>query len=179
VARHPAQRRPRPGSPGRARVPLSWLPDGHPADVYSAPCPSRAALDRIADKWTALLVGALFFGPRRFSELRADVDGISEKMLTQTLRSLERDGLVDRQVHPGVPPRVDYSLTELGRTLEAPLAAVRDWAERHINAIESARLHHDLPRGVPRNAPARPPAPSGRLARPGGAEQLQDHAEQR
>jgi DNA-binding HxlR family transcriptional regulator len=125
-------------------VPLSWLPDGHPADVYSAPCPSRAALDRIADKWTALLVGAMSDGPRRFSELRVDVEGISEKMLTQTLRSLERDGLVDRHMYPGVPPRVDYSLTDLGRTLEEPLAAVRAWAERHINAVESARFAHDV-----------------------------------
>jgi DNA-binding HxlR family transcriptional regulator len=136
--------RPRPGSPGRLRTPLAWLPDGHPADVYSPPCPSRAALDRIADKWTALLVGALFDGPRRFGELRGDVAGISEKMLTQTLRSLERDGLVERRAYPGVPPRVEYRMTELGRSLEEPLAAVRAWAERHVNAVEAARLAHDL-----------------------------------
>lgn len=132
---------------------MAWLPDGRPADVYSAPCPSRAALDRIADKWTALLVGALVDGPRRFSELRADVEGISEKMLTQTLRSLERDGLVDRRACPGVPPRVDYSLTELGCTLEEPLAAVRAWAERHINAVESARLAHDAVQSRPAEQP--------------------------
>lgn len=119
------------------------LPDGKPADVFSAPCPSRAALDRIADKWTALLVGALAPGPRRFGELRGEVEGISEKMLTQTLRSLERDGLVTRTVHPTVPPRVDYELTDLGRTLEAPLRAVREWAERHINEVQRARLRYD------------------------------------
>ncbi|SDI39905.1 DNA-binding transcriptional regulator, HxlR family [Actinokineospora alba] len=119
------------------------LPDGKPADVYSAPCPSRAALDRIADKWTALLVGALADGPRRFGELRGEVEGISEKMLTQTLRSLERDGLVERTAHPSVPPRVDYELTELGRTLDGPLRAVREWAEQYVNEVRLARLSYD------------------------------------
>ncbi|MFF5213305.1 winged helix-turn-helix transcriptional regulator [Streptosporangium sp. NPDC000396] len=137
----PRTRRPRPGTPGQV---LAWLPDGKPADVYSAPCPSRAALDRIADKWTALIVGSLSTGTKRFSELRAAIDGISEKMLTQTLRSLERDGLVARTVYPTVPPKVEYHLTDLGLTLEAPLAAIRDWAERHINEVNTARLRHDL-----------------------------------
>ncbi|GAA2127743.1 winged helix-turn-helix transcriptional regulator [Actinomadura napierensis] len=141
MPRAPLTRRPRPGTPGRS--PLTWLPDGKPADVYSAPCPSRAALDRIADKWTALIVGALFEGTRRFSELRAEIDGISDKMLTQTLRSMERDGLVTRRVHPTVPPKVEYRLTDLGRTLEEPLAAVRTWAEKHINEVERARLEFD------------------------------------
>ncbi|MCX4748393.1 helix-turn-helix transcriptional regulator [Kitasatospora sp. NBC_01287] len=136
----PPVRRPRPGTPGRAPT---ILPDGHRADVYSAPCPSRAALDRIADKWTALLVGSLATGTKRFSELREEVGGISEKMLTQTLRSLERDGLVVRRVYPVVPPRVEYRLTTLGQTLDAPLAAVRDWAERYINEVEEARLRYD------------------------------------
>lgn len=122
---------------------MSWLPDGKPADVYSAPCPSRAALDRIADKWTVLIVVALTDGVRRYSELRGAIDGVSEKMLTQTLRSLERDGLVERTVHPTVPPKVEYRLTELGRTLQAPLSAVRDWAEQYINAIEAARMRYD------------------------------------
>ncbi|MFI6316651.1 winged helix-turn-helix transcriptional regulator [Nonomuraea sp. NPDC050556] len=137
----PRTRRPRPGTPGQV---LAWLPDGRPADVYSAPCPSRAALDRIADKWTALIVGSLSTGTKRFSELRAAIEGISEKMLTQTLRSLERDGLVSRTVHSSVPPKVEYQLTELGLTLDEPLAAVRDWAERHINEVNQARLNHDL-----------------------------------
>lgn len=136
----PRTSRPRPGTPGRV---LAWLPDGKPADTYSAPCPSRAALDRIADKWTALIVGALANGTLRFSELREAVDGISEKMLTQTLRSLERDGLVGRTVHPTVPPKVEYRLTELGRTLEAPLGAVRDWAERYINDVNAARAAYE------------------------------------
>jgi DNA-binding HxlR family transcriptional regulator len=148
MPRPPVRPRPRPGSPGRVHRPLAWLPDGHPADVYSPPCPSRAALDRIADKWTALLVGALADGSRRFSELRADVGGISEKMLTQTLRSMERDGLVTRRTSGTVPPRVDYTLTELGLSLEEPLAAVRAWAERHINEVESARAAYDAGRST-------------------------------
>lgn len=136
----PRTSRPRPGSPGRV---LAWLPDGKPADAYSAPCPSRAALDRIADKWTALIVGALAEETMRFSELRYVIGGISEKMLTQTLRSLERDGLLTRTVHPTVPPKVEYRLTDLGRTLEAPLGAVRDWAERHINDVNTARADYE------------------------------------
>lgn len=122
---------------------MSWLPDGKPADVYSAPCPSRAALDRIADKWTVLIVVALGDGTRRYSELRSAIDGVSEKMLTQTLRSLERDGLVKRTVYPTVPPKVEYSLTELGRTLREPLNAVRDWAEQYINSVQAARHRYD------------------------------------
>lgn len=122
---------------------LAWLPDGRPADVYSAPCPSRQVLDRIADKWTALIVGCLSMGTKRYSELRAAIDGVSEKMLTQTLRGLERDGLVTRTVHPTVPPKVEYTLTELGSTLTSPLAVIRDWAESHINEINDARTRYD------------------------------------
>src|ERR1700677_836639 len=96
----PSVPRPRPGTrrPSRAR-----LADGHLANVYSAACPSRQALDRLADKWSVLLIGSLEAGPRRFGQLRGDVDGISEKMLAQTLRSLERDGLVDRHARASVP----------------------------------------------------------------------------
>src|SRR4051812_29675196 len=98
--------RPRPGSrrPARAR-----LTDGHLASVYSAACPSRQALDRLADKWSVLLIGALSSGPRRFGQLRDEIDGISEKMLTQTLPSLERDGLVVRE--PNDDRTVTYHLT--------------------------------------------------------------------
>ncbi|MFD8708328.1 winged helix-turn-helix transcriptional regulator [Kitasatospora sp. NPDC059648] len=88
-------------------------------------------------------MGRLACGTRRFGELRDEIQGISEKMLAQTLRSLERDGLVSREVHPVVPPRVEYRLTELGHTLEGPLAAVREWAEQHINEVERARLRYD------------------------------------
>lgn len=125
--------------PGTRRPARARLADGHLANVYSAACPSRQALDRLADKWSVLLIGSLEAGPRRFGQLRGDVDGISEKMLAQTLRSLERDGLVDRQARASVPPAVTYQLTPLGRTLLEPMAAVRAWAERHINDVERAR----------------------------------------
>jgi DNA-binding HxlR family transcriptional regulator len=136
----PHSPRPRPGTrrPARAR-----LTDGHLANVYSAACPTRQALDRLADKWTILLIGSLEASPKRFGQLRDSVDGISEKMLTQTLRSLERDGLVTRHVYPGSRQRVEYQLTSLGRSLREPLAAVRAWAERHINDIERARADYD------------------------------------
>ncbi|WP_433438333.1 winged helix-turn-helix transcriptional regulator [Nonomuraea sp. CA-141351] len=133
--------RPRPGSrrPSRAR-----LPDGHLASVYSAVCPSRQALDRLADKWSVLLIGALENGPLRFGQLRERVDGISEKMLAQTLRSLERDGLVLRR--PGPDRGVTYRLTPLGRTLGEPMDAIRAWAERYINDVERAREAADAGR---------------------------------
>lgn len=87
---------------------------------------------------------ALADGPLRYSELRQAIEGVSEKMLTQTLRSLERDGLVERKAQPRTPPNVSYALTDLGRTLQTPLNAVRDWAERYINDLEKARLRYDL-----------------------------------
>ncbi|MEO6325584.1 MAG: helix-turn-helix domain-containing protein [Thermoanaerobaculia bacterium] len=101
-------------------------------DVMNESCPSRAVLDRIADKWTALVVGALNDGTMRYGELQRRVSGISQKMLTQTLRGLEIDGLVTRVVYPVVPPMVEYSLTPLGRSLEEPLGAIRGWAEKHL-----------------------------------------------
>ena len=107
-------------------------------DVYSRDCPSRVVLDRIGDRWTALIVGVLEDGPRRFGEIR-DAMGIAPKVLTQTLRALERDGLVTRTAYPEIPPRVEYELTPLGLTLREPLAAIRDWAETHIHEIIAAR----------------------------------------
>jgi DNA-binding HxlR family transcriptional regulator len=121
------------------------LADGHRANVYSAACPSRQALDRLADKWTVLIVGALeVAGRQRFGRLRDSIDGVSEKMLTQTLRNLERDGLVHREALGTVPPHVEYELTPLGRTLAEPMAAVRAWAERYIDDVEAARLGFDM-----------------------------------
>ena len=101
-------------------------------DVLNEACPSRAVLDRIADKWTALIIHALSDGTLRYGELQRRVGGITQKMLTQTLRSLENDGLVERRVYPVVPPMVEYSLTSLGRSLEEPLSAICKWAERHL-----------------------------------------------
>ena len=110
-----------------------------PYNVYAAMCPTRQALDRIADKWTVLIIGSLAERPHRFGELRRAIDGISQKMLTQTLRSLELDGLVARRVKPTVPVTVEYSLTATGRTLTNPLEAIRRWAEHHIDEVLAAR----------------------------------------
>ncbi len=108
-------------------------------DVYNATCPTRQALDLIANRWTALVVGLLAERPHRFGELRRKIDGISQKMLTQRLRSLERDGLVSRRAEATVPVTVEYSLTPLGETLVGPLSAIRDWAEEHIEEVLVAR----------------------------------------
>jgi DNA-binding HxlR family transcriptional regulator len=115
-----------------------------PADVYSRDCPSRVVLDRIGDRWTALIVGVLEDGPRRFSEIR-DAMGITSKVLTQTLRTLDRDGLIRRTAYDESPPRVEYELTPLGLTLREPLAAIRDWAEVHLPEILAARQRADGP----------------------------------
>lgn len=112
-------------------------------NVYSSECPTRQVLDRIGDKWTALIMGLLERRTMRFSELQHAIGGISQKMLTQTLRSLERDGLVNRQIYAEVPPRVEYSLTPLGETLVKPLAAIRDWAETHIESVAIAQSKYD------------------------------------
>jgi DNA-binding HxlR family transcriptional regulator len=112
---------------------------GLTADCYSANCPTRQVLDHIAGKWTILVVGALLEGTLRYTELSRRIEGVSQKMLTQTLRSLETDGFVTRTVYPTIPPRVDYDLTELGRSLAGPITALRQWAEANINEIERAR----------------------------------------
>ena len=112
-------------------------------DVYDKNCPTRHALDRIADKYTVLIIVFLQGRPRRFSELQRIITGISQKMLTQTLRSLERDGLITRTIYPEVPPRVEYALTPLGETLIEPLAALRQWAETHIESITEAQAAYD------------------------------------
>jgi DNA-binding HxlR family transcriptional regulator len=108
-------------------------------DVLNQNCQSRRALELISDKWTALIVYALVDGPRRHGELRRTVDGISQKMLTQTLRRMEAQGLVERDVLDRVPPHVEYSLTPLGRTLEKPLVAICEWAMEHLDELRDAR----------------------------------------
>lgn len=102
-------------------------------------CPSRVVLQRIGDKWTPLVFQALKQGVLRFSELRSAIGGVTPKVLTQTLRSLERDGLVSRTVYAEVPPRVEYCLTELGVSLLEPLDAVRAWAETHAGSVLTSR----------------------------------------
>lgn len=109
-------------------------------DPYADGCPSRALLDRIGSKWTVLVLGELADGEaHRFTVLRRAVAGVSEKMLTQTLRNLEADGLVVRTVHPEVPPRVEYRLTALGVTLREPLAALQRWSVEHMDEVLAAR----------------------------------------
>ena len=111
--------------------------------MYAGQCPSREALDRIGDKWASLIIGLLEDGTMRFSDLQRAIGGITQKMLTQSLRNLERDGLVKRTVYPEVPPRVEYSLTELGTTLIEPLAVLRDWAQQNIAKVTIAQQEYD------------------------------------
>ena len=110
---------------------------------YRADCPTRHILDRIGDRWTVLIVGALWDGSARFSELRRRIEGISQKMLTQTLRDLERDGLVERTIYAEVPPRVEYALTPLGVTLCKPIASLGEWATAHIDEVKRAQARFD------------------------------------
>jgi DNA-binding HxlR family transcriptional regulator len=120
--------------------PVSQRPDWN---VLVSTCPSRTSLARIANKWTAMVVIALADRRLRFGELRTVVDGISGKVLTDTLRDLERDGLVERRAYAEVPPRVEYELTALGRTLHEPLLALSRWAEEHISEVLAARETYD------------------------------------
>jgi DNA-binding HxlR family transcriptional regulator len=115
------------------------------ADVFSARCPSRAALDLIAHTWAVLVASSLVDGPKRHSRLCAQIGGISKKALTQTLRELERSGLVERRIYPEVPPRVEYSLTPLGHSLRGPLSALTAWAEANAGPVVEARTRHARP----------------------------------
>lgn len=112
-------------------------------DAFIAECPTRHLLDRIADKWVSLALAALADGPMRYGELSRRLAGVSQKMLTQTLRHLERDGLVTRTVTPSVPVRVDYALTPLGESLAGLMRLVKDWAESHMDEVLTARAVYD------------------------------------
>ncbi len=123
---------------------IEELPLKNQACAFSALCPTRLVLNRIADKWTVLVVILLQDGTKRFSHLQREIDGISQKMLTQTLRGLERDGLVTRKVHATVPPKVEYSLTPLGHTLKDMLYAIKIWSEANIEAVLTAQKNYDV-----------------------------------
>lgn len=112
-------------------------------NAYIAACPSRQVLDSLSDKWVTLVLNALADGPQRYSGLARRIAGVSQKMLTQTLRMLERDGLVSRTITPSVPVRVDYELTPLGRSLLPVVHAIKDWSETHIEEINAARTSYD------------------------------------
>ncbi|MEU2925770.1 helix-turn-helix domain-containing protein [Streptomyces sp. NPDC007251] len=103
----------------------------------------RDILDRIGDKWSVIVICRLGKGPHRFNELRRASDGITQRMLSSTLRALERDGIVTRTVHPTVPPRVEYALTETGRTLLDVVKALARWTDRHVDVIRAARADYD------------------------------------
>jgi DNA-binding HxlR family transcriptional regulator len=118
-------------------------------DVYDPACPTRVLLDRIGDRWTVLIVGSLALNGRmRFSELRNRV-GATPKVLTQSLRALERDGLLTREVFAEVPPRVEYELTPLGARLQEPIRALKEWAEEHIAEVLEARARADETTAAP------------------------------
>lgn len=124
-------------SPGKPRAVAP------PANPYSAQCPTRIVLDRIADKWTVLALGLLSRQPLRFNQLRREIEGMTQKVLSQTLKGLERDGLVSRKATATVPVTVEYSITPLGRTLAASVDALRLWAQEHIGDVTKARRRYD------------------------------------
>lgn len=116
-------------------------------NVFAAACPTRRVLDRIGDKWAVLILILLARGTRRFNELRRLIDGVSQKMLSQTLKSLERDGLISRRAIPTVPVTVEYTITPLGLTLHQAVDTLRVWAEAHIGEVEVARARYDAGAG--------------------------------
>ena len=119
---------------------MAFRADGNQVQICGA---MGDILNRIGDKWSVMVVGHLTRKTMRFNELRHAIGGISQRMLTLTLRNLERDGLVTRTVFPEIPPRVEYQLTELGRTQTGPLDALRNWAAEHMTSVSEARLNYD------------------------------------
>ena len=111
--------------------------------IFDTQCEGHQILDKIANKWTILIIYALTQGKKRYSELKQQIQRISPKMLVQNLRNLERNGLVKREVYPTIPPRVDYSLTPLGESLAEPLAVLGEWAYRHISDVHTAIAQYD------------------------------------
>ncbi|MDF0581852.1 winged helix-turn-helix transcriptional regulator [Bradyrhizobium yuanmingense] len=115
------------------------MPDPNHADCRGV----ASVLSRVGDKWSVFVIMMLSDGPKRFNELKRMINGISQRMLTLTLRGLERDGLVTRTIFPTIPPRVDYELTDLGRGLQQPVKALGEWAIAHLEQIEAARTRFD------------------------------------
>ncbi|MFD6421531.1 winged helix-turn-helix transcriptional regulator [Streptomyces sp. NPDC060198] len=113
------------------------------ADVNRAMCPSRVVLEHVTSRWGVLVLAALLERPYRFSELRRTIENVSEKMLAQTLRTLERDGFVHRDAQPVIPPRVDYSLTPLGHEAARRVWELARWSEHQVDAVDAARAEYD------------------------------------
>lgn len=137
---------------------MGKAPHKPPPELQHTPanCHAREMLARVGDKWSVYVIHVLGdAGTLRFNELRNRVDGISQRMLTVTLRGMERDGLVTRKVYPEVPPRVEYSLTRLGRTLRQLVRGLVDWSGAHLEEVDAARAAYDA-----RNRPAAKPVPS-------------------
>ncbi|MVT55651.1 transcriptional regulator [Bradyrhizobium yuanmingense] len=135
--------------PAHTDLPAPPRPNPRP-DTRPMPDPNHAdcrgvasVLSRVGDKWSVFVIMMLSDGPKRFNELKRMINGISQRMLTLTLRGLERDGLVTRTIFPTIPPRVDYELTELGRGLQQPVQALGEWAIAHLEQIEAARTRFD------------------------------------
>ncbi len=139
-----------PARPSRGGVPTA----APPWDPYDRDCPSRGMLDDIANRWAVLVIGALGDGPLRYSALAERVDGVSQKMLTQTLRTLERDGLVARVAYAEAPPRVEYRLTELGHGLLRQVIGLQDWLIGTATDVAEARDRYDAGRGRTADSPA-------------------------
>ena len=150
-----------PGTAGPAAANGAAGSDGGAPGVTLIGCRVREILERVGDKWSLFVISCLGDGPRRFTELKRSVDGISQRMLTVTLRGLERDGIVSRTMYPVMPPRVDYELTPLGRTLLDAVGALMTWADAHLDEVDAARLAYDAraeawpSNGSPRRPPSR------------------------
>ena len=125
--------------PAHTDLPAPRLPDPDHSDCRGV----ASVLSRVGDKWSVFVIMNLSDGPKRFNELKRMINGISQRMLTLTLRGLERDGLVTRTIFPTIPPRVDYELTDLGRGLQQPVKALGQWAMDHLMQIEAARTRFD------------------------------------
>ncbi|TWA97420.1 winged helix-turn-helix transcriptional regulator [Bradyrhizobium stylosanthis] len=125
--------------PAHTDLPAPRLPDPDHSDCRGV----ASVLSRVGDKWSVFVIMNLSDGPKRFNELKRMINGISQRMLTLTLRGLERDGLVTRTIFPTIPPRVDYELTDLGRGLQQPVKALGQWAMDHLAQIEAARTRFD------------------------------------
>ncbi|CAG6391074.1 helix-turn-helix transcriptional regulator [Streptomyces cocklensis] len=131
-------------------------------EMFDPICPSSAMPIQIGDKWTGMVVLCLEEGPRRFTELRVPLGGVTPKVLTQTLRAMERDGLLTRTAYDENPPRVEYELTELGRSLFSLIAAARAWSRDHLPALLAARAAHESAPAAPRLLRRSPPSGPGR-----------------